>query len=551
MTESDQQANEASPFHHGERTVQERLGVRDIEDWARKVVRDHLPEQHRAFHTALPFLVVSARDGQGRPWVTLLDGPEGFVTSPDPNCLVIDAKPMPGDALADSFAPGSDVGVLGIELATRRRNRVNGRIVANGSGGMTFRVDQSFGNCPQYIRERAWRRVDNNSAAEVKRGSRLTSSQRAWISSADTFFIGSGYRGDGENPTFGMDASHRGGERGFVRVLDDTRLLFPDYAGNNHYNTIGNLALDSRAGYLFIDFETGNLLQLTGTTSIDWDSKELEKFPGARRLVSFEIQEIIELTNAVGLRWQADAESVRSLRLVEKILASADVTSFIFEARDGGPLAAFEPGQHLPLEIYVPGIDEPVRRTYSLSNSPSDDHYRITVKREPKGLVSGHLHENVEPGAIIDSRRPAGDFMMTCNNCPLVLVSAGVGITPMLSILNAVATENSDRPVWFVHGARDGQHHPLADEVRDLASSYPNIRLHVAYSRPRPEDRIQADYHSEGRVTGALLGELVGNVDAHYFLCGPTQFMANVQADLERQNIPIDQVHFETFGPAG
>ncbi|MGI9354553.1 MAG: pyridoxamine 5'-phosphate oxidase family protein, partial [Rhizobiaceae bacterium] len=484
MTETHATREEASPFHQGERSVQERLGVGDIEGWARKVVRDHLPEQHRAFHTAQPFLVVAARDRQGRPWVTLLDGPDGFVTSPDPRHLVIDAKPTAGDALADAFAPGSDVGILGIELATRRRNRVNGRIAANSSSRMTFRVDQSFGNCPQYIREREWRRVDNRSSAQAQSGCSLTLSRRARIASADTFFIASGYRGEGENPTFGMDASHRGGDRGFVQVLDDKRLRFPDYAGNNHYNTIDNLVLDPRAGYLFIDFETGSLLQLTGTASIDWNSNELKKFPGARRLVTLDIEEIIELTDAVGLRWQANAEAVRSLRLVEKIAESADVASFVFEARDGGPLAAFEPGQHLPIEIAVPGIDEPARRTYSLSSSPSDDRYRITVKHESNGLVSEHLHDNLEPGAIIDSRRPAGDFMMTCNICPLVLVSAGVGITPMLSILHAVAAEERVRPVWFVHGARDGQHHPLAGEVRDLVSRRTDINVHVAYSRP-------------------------------------------------------------------
>ena len=480
-----------------------------------------------------------------------MDGPDGFVTSPDPHHLVVDAKLTAGDALADALTSGADVGILGIELATRRRNRANGRIAASGSDGMVFRVDQSFGNCPQYIRERAWRRVERPSLAEAQRSSSLTPSQRAWIASSDTFFIASGYRGGGENPAFGMDASHRGGDRGFVQVLTDKRLQFPDYAGNNHYNTIGNLVVDARAGYLFIDFETGSLLQLTGTATIDWDSDKLSKIPGARRLVTLDIEEIIELTGAVGLRWQADAESVRSLRLVEKVPESADVTSFVFESRDGGPLAAFEPGQHLPIEISVPGIDEPVRRTYSLSSSPSDDRYRITVKRESKGLVSGYLHDKVEPGAIIDSRSPAGDFMMTCKTCPLVLVSAGVGITPMLSILHAVATENSDRPVWFVHGARDGQHHALAGEVRDLASNHPNIRLHVAYSRPGTEDQIEVDYNSEGRVDGALLGELVQDVGAHYFLCGPTRFMASIQADLERQNVPTDQIHFESFGPAG
>jgi hypothetical protein len=540
-----------SPFHHGEQEVQERLGVRDIESWARKVVRDHLPEQHREFHTSLPFLVVAARDKKGRPWVTLLDGAEKFITSPDARHLVIESKPAQGDALEDAFVIDADVGILGIELATRRRNRVNGRIFGNDQEAITFRVDQSFGNCPQYIREREWRRVDGTPSGKPTSSSLLTSSQREWIESADTFFIASGYRGEGESDTYGMDASHRGGDRGFVQVLDDVTLRFPDYAGNNHYNTIGNLVLDPRAGYLFIDFETGSLLQLTGTTSIDWGSEELAKFPGARRLVTLDIKEIIELPAAVGLRWEADADSVRSLRLIEKNLESDDVTSFVFEARDGGPLAAFEPGQHLPIELSIPGVDEPARRTYSLSSSPSDDRYRITVKREPKGLVSRHLHDNVEPDAIIESRRPAGDFMMTCNICPLVLVSAGVGVTPMMSILHAVVEESSDRPVWFVHGARDGQHHPLANEVRGLIADRPNIDVHIAYSRSRPEDEIGKDYDSEGRVDGALLASLVQNVDAHYFLCGPTRFMADVQSELEHQNVPADQIHTETFGPVG
>lgn len=538
-----------SPFHLGERAVQERLGVRDIEHWARKVVRDYLPDQHREFHTSLPFLVIAARDRQGRPWATLLDGPIGFVTSPDDRHLVIASRPAPGDALDGALELGADVGILGIELATRRRNRVNGRIAAHRTDGFTFRVDQSFGNCPQYIREREWRRVENNTPGRPLRAQQLSASQRDWIAGADTFFIATGYREDGESPTFGMDASHRGGERGFVEVLNDRQIRFPDYAGNNHFNTIGNLVLDPRAGFLFIDFSKGTLLQLTGQAAVDWDSDDIARFPGARRLVTFDIEETVEIPKAVSLRWEEDAESVRSLRLVEKTSESDDVTSFVFEARDGGPLAAFEPGQHLPIELNIPGNAGTVRRTYSLSSGPGDPRYRISVKRLPNGLASNYLHDHVAPGAIIESRRPAGDFMVTCNICPLVLVSAGVGLTPMISILRAVADEGGDRPVWFVHGARNGRHHPLADEVRGLAAKRPNIVIDVSYSEPRPEDEIGIDYDHEGRVTGALLADLVKDVDAHYFLCGPTGFMADIQADLEAQGVPAEQIHFETFGP--
>lgn len=540
-----------SPFHPGERDVQERLGVRDIEDWARKIVRDHLPEEHRAFHSALPFLVVAARDAQGRPWVTLLTGPEDFVTSPDPHSLVIESKPVRGDGLEGALETGADIGILGIELSTRRRNRVNGRVVNNSSGTVDCCVEQTFGNCPQYIREREWRRVESGPAGSAARGTFLTPIQQEWIASADTFFIASGYRAKGESAAFGMDASHRGGERGLVRVVSNTCLEFPDYAGNNHFNTIGNLVLDSRAGFLFIDFEKGSLLQLTGRATIDWDSESLTRIPGARRLVSFDIEEIIELPASVALRWDADAESVRSLRLIEKIRESEDVTSFLFEARDAGPLAGFEPGQHLPIELEVPGFEQPVRRTYSLSGAPDHHRYRISVKREPMGLASRHLHDHVEPGAILETRRPAGDFVMSCERCPVALVSAGVGLTPMVSMLHSLSVEDSERSVWFVHGARDGGHHPLAREVRELAARRAGIGVHVAYSRPRAEDEFGLDYDSIGRVDGALLADLIQTNDAHFFICGPVRFMATIQADLERRGIHSEHIHTESFGPVG
>ncbi|RMD64926.1 MAG: ferredoxin, partial [Alphaproteobacteria bacterium] len=350
---------------------------------------------------------------------------------------------------------------------------------------------------------------------------------------------------------YGMDASHRGGDPGFVRATSPTRLVFPDFAGNNHFNTMGNLVLDPRAGLLFVDFETGGLLQLTGTATIDWDSEAVVRVPGARRLVTIDIEEIVELPAAVPLRWDATAESVRALRLVEKIRESDDVTSFIFEARDGGPLPGFKAGQHLPIELEIPGLEKPVGRTYSLSGAPSTERYRISVKREPLGLASRHLHDRVEVGAFVNARKPAGDFLLPCSRCPVVLVSAGVGVTPMVSILYALAEERSERPVWFVHGVRNGNHHPLAREVRELAVKRPNIRVHVAYSRPRAEDEAGVDYDGEGRVNGALLADLVGGSDAHYFLCGPTGFMADIHTDLERRGVPAERIHTESFGPSG
>ncbi len=543
---------EGSLFHAGERQVQERLGVRDIEDWARKVVRSYLPDEHRIFHTSLPFLVAGALDSQGRPWATLLTGPDGFITSPDPRSLVLDGIALNGDPLNGALDSGRHLGLLGIELATRRRNRMNGRVRAGKDGRLIFDVDQTFGNCPQYIREREWTRVENHVAGPSVKSDRLSAGQRNWIGKADTFFIASGYIGDGDNPAFGMDASHRGGEPGFVRVVDDKRLQFPDFAGNNHYNTLGNIVLNPKVGFLFVDFPTGSLLQMTGRASIDWDSDAVAKIPGARRIVTFEIDEIVERRSAVPLRWEESADFVRSLRLIEKIPESGDITSFVFEARDGAPLPMYEAGQYLPIELKVPGIDGPVSRTYSLSGPPSTARYRISVKREPMGLASRYLHDHLEVGAIIDARHPAGeDLMLPCDHCPVALISAGVGITPMISLLHELTRKDGDRPVWFIHGTRDGDHHVLSQETRDLVARRSAINLHVAYSSPAATDRPGEDFDSEGRIDGALVTGLVDAPDAHYLLCGPAPFMAAVQDALERDGISPQNIHTESFGPKG
>lgn len=538
---------DATPFHEGEIAIQERMGERDIETWAKKAIRPFMPDQHRTFFAAQPFLIVSARDRSGRPWATLLEGEAGFISSPDPESLEINAKPVSGDALEHAFDVAADIGILGIEMATRRRNRVNGRVGGSGASGIRFEVGQSFGNCPQYIRERDYWFTSEPVAGTAKSGRQLTESQIEWIRAADTFFIASGHNGARDHVANGMDVSHRGGDRGFVEVLSDTQIRFPDYAGNRHYNTLGNILLDGRSGFLFLDFSTGSLLQITGRATIDFGSEEVVRFPGARQLVSLEIDEIVELSSALRLRWQEDAWSARSLRLVEKTAESADVSSFVFEARDGGPLASFKAGQHLPIELRVPDADTKVQRTYSLSGSPLEDRYRISVKREARGLASGFLHDRLEVGTILESRKPAGDFVLSDGDGPLVLVSAGIGVTPMLSMLHQLAAEKSERDVLFVHGARDGDHHPFRDEAARLAEAAANIKTRILYSRPSPNDEQGRDYDETGRISADFLIRLMPDPDADFYLCGPAGFLAELKDDLENKGVAEGKIHFETF----
>ncbi|MEJ8566315.1 pyridoxamine 5'-phosphate oxidase family protein [Elongatibacter sediminis] len=554
-------ANDASPFHEGERSVQQRVGVREaIEPWARKIVRPYLPEQHREFYAGLPFIVAAARDGEGRPWATLLTGAPGFIASPDPGRLVLKGNPLTGDALDGSLNVGAELGLLGIELETRRRNRVNGHITAAGPGGLELTVGQSFGNCPQYISERHWRRVDTaRDAGTPQRALELDRDMMDWIAAADTFFIASGYAGPGHGKTrpgrppanvadvrHGLDASHRGGPPGFVHVAGSTRLVFPDYAGNNHFNTLGNIQVDPRVGLLFVDFERGSLLQISGRAQIDWDSPEIARHPGAQRLITVNIERIVRLDQVLPLRWSDPRAATRSLRLVERKRESEDVTSFVFEARDGGPLPEFQAGQHLPIELAAPG-GQTLSRSYSLSGDPADPRYRISVKREARGAASRLLHDTLQTGDLVAARPPAGDFILRCSRRPLVLAGAGIGITPLASMLHALGHQPGRRPVHLIHGVRDGDHHPLAAEIRAIADRNPNVELTFAYSRPSSKDKEAGRYHRQGRVDIELVRSRVPDLDAEFYLCGPAGFLADLIPALEDNGVDSTCIHFETF----
>jgi predicted pyridoxine 5'-phosphate oxidase superfamily flavin-nucleotide-binding protein len=205
-----------SPFHAGEQAVQERLGVRSVEVGASKGVRGFLPQQHRDFYASLPMLIASARDRGGRPWASMLYGAPGFVSSPDETTLVVTGVPELEDPLHDGLASGSDIGFLGIDFATLRRNRANGVVRESWAGGFQCTVKQTYGNCQKYITRREWSWADMPSPIPATSGIRLTALQRSWLAHADTFFIATGYRGNDDAPSSGMDASHRGGPPGFI-----------------------------------------------------------------------------------------------------------------------------------------------------------------------------------------------------------------------------------------------------------------------------------------------------------------------------------------------
>lgn len=534
-----------NPFHEGERAAQERAGVGDVSAWAGGFIRDHLPSQHRAFHTALPFLVLAGADGQGQVWATILDGAEGFITSPDARHLTLATSVEDADPLAGRFAQGGDIGGLGIELASRRRNRFSGHI-APGAEGFTISMRQTFGNCPQYIHPRGLRQVTRE-PGEVARNSVLSDAQIALIERTDTLFIGSGHDGREGAASNGYDASHRGGAPGFVHVESPTRLLLPDYAGNNFFNTIGNLMADPRVGLLFVDFKSGGLLHLTGRAHIDWSPRDAHD-TDAWRMIRIDIEAVIERPAALGLRWHALAGQARHLCLTRRVKEADHITSFYFAPLDDRPLAPFAPGQHLPIAVQIPGQAGMTARSYSLSGDPADrSAYRLSIKREERGLMSRHLHDALWPGKVIEALPPAGEFGLPEGDEPVVLISAGVGLTPMLSMLHALA--GTGRPACYVHAAKNARERAMGAEVRALVTAHETLRSRVYFSEPTAEDRLGRDYDVEGVLTAEAVIALAGGNGAHFLLCGPPRFLSDIRSGLEQHGIAPGHIHFETFGP--
>lgn len=243
-------------------------------------IRGFMPEQHRSFFASLPFMIAATVDETGAPMATLLTGRPGFVDSPDPTTLSIAARSA--DPAGHRLVAGAFVGLLGIQPQTRRRNRANGVVTAAGPDGITVRVSQSFGNCPQYIHPRHVM-VDRRVAIDAEPLQGLDARARKQIAAADTFFVATASGPGVENG--GADVSHRGGPPGFVRVAGEV-LTIPDYRGNRYFNTLGNLLLEPRAALLFVDFASGELLQLQGTAEVAWGEHGL---PGAERTWRFTV----------------------------------------------------------------------------------------------------------------------------------------------------------------------------------------------------------------------------------------------------------------------
>ena len=289
-----------SVYHPGERSVQERAGVREMADRIGRSIGSTIPSAARNFLRSQSLVVVGSVDASRCVWASLLAGGPGFLQAVNEHTVRINARPTAGDPLADNLAANSQVGLIAIEFATRRRMRLNGRAEVGADGAIQIHAQQVYSNCPKYIQSRRWRArpPESDATPVVQRQSILAKDQQRWIREADTFFLAS------HHPEGGADASHRGGLPGFVRVLNDHRLVWPDYSGNTMFQSLGNIAVNPQAGLLFIDFDRGRTLQLTGRARILWDPERAAEFAGAERLVEFDVDEVVEIDGAHSLEWR-------------------------------------------------------------------------------------------------------------------------------------------------------------------------------------------------------------------------------------------------------
>ena len=574
-------ADTSGPWHEGEIHMQQLVGVETkMAEMGKRVLRDHLIDQHRQFYPQLPFAVFGTVDDAGDVWATLRANHPGFLNSPDPHHLSVNIPRDATDPADAGIGDGTAIGMIGIELHTRRRNRMNGTIAHSSDDHFTIEVGHSYGNCPQYIHLRDFEFIRDPlapAASSPETSAELDERARAIIAAADTFFVATYVDRAGKKRE--VDVSHRGGKAGFVHIDADGTLTIPDFAGNLFFNTLGNILTNPKAGLIFTDFNTGNVLQITGDADVIVEGPEIAAFQGAERLWRVFPRKVVFRDSALPIRWrdQADGASpnslltgdwesaARNLAAIEaakswrpfKIARITEEThlikSFHLEPADQNGTLPNKAGQHLPIRVQIPGTDTPLIRTYTLSNGPSDDTYRISVKRE--GVVSSHLHDTLRVGDVIEARAPAGEFHLDADaKRPVVLMAGGIGITPVISMLRHIVYEGlrtrGFRPTWLFYSARSLTDRAFDSEIIELVkAAQGNIRLvRVLADADGAEPR--KDYEASGHIDMNLLRSLLPFDDFDFYLCGPPPFMQAMYDGLRGLNITNNRIHAEAFGPA-
>lgn len=578
-----------SAWHAGELAIQRKAGVvAQVDALGREYVRNFMPQQHREFFPLLPFVLLGAVDPSGEVWATMRAGAPGFLGAADAHHLRVDARREPFDPADAGMEDGSAIGLLGIDLMTRRRNRLNGIIRRSaGEEGFSIAVAQSFGACPRYITQRscvATRPPGQPAPQAPCFADALDDKARRMIVSADSLFVASYIEGtDSRDGQRQVDVSHRGGKPGFVRIDADGGLTVPEFNGNFFFNTLGNFVLNPKAGLLFVDYESGDMLQMTGVAQVILDSPEIAAFQGAERLWRFMPRKVVHRPAGLPLRWrpradgaspsvsltgswdeasarlqaQAPAGTWRPFRIARAIQESSTVRSLVLESADGAAKVPHLAGQHLRLRLINDGTSGSAgplpSRTYTLSSAPEDPAYRISVKHA--GAVSQRLHR-LQEGELVEIQGPAGAFTIdAAQRRPAVLLAAGIGITPILSMLRHLVLEGvrtrQRRPAWIFHSAKTKAERAFDQEIAQLVGAAEGTVRSVRVLGSGQGAKASDDYDAIGRIDLDLLQACLPLADYDFYLCGPVGFMQSLYDGLRALNIADERIHAEAFGPSG
>ncbi|WP_124727880.1 NO-inducible flavohemoprotein [Staphylospora marina] len=247
----------------------------------------------------------------------------------------------------------------------------------------------------------------------------------------------------------------------------------------------------------------------------------------------------------------------RPFTVIRKVKESENITSFWLKPTDGGSVPAYRPGQYISVKADIPGESITHIRQYSLSDAPGKSHFRISVKREdargdlPAGIVSNWLHSQIGEGDVLLLSPPVGDFFLDEEKeTPVVLISGGVGLTPLVSMLNTLVESGSKRPITYIHAAVNGKVHAMKDHLREVAEKHDHIRYFVCYEKPTEEDRQTGAFDKEGFIDRTWLEQIIKDKDADFYFCGPVPFMKAIKTALTEMGIPADRIHYEFFGSA-
>jgi len=537
-------------YHEGEIAIQSHNGVERTAQMAAAAIQDRIPHGAMSFITQQSMAVIGSLDSQGNIWASLVFGRPGFLQAINEQTLRLkrsSCHTASGDPLWSNLDANSQLGILLIELSTRRRLRINGKAQAGNLHELRIQIEQAYANCPKYIQRRHLKLEAKKEtvfpSTEILKSKTLDSSQQTWIRKADTFFVASAH------PEHGVDASHRGGNPGFVKLLSPQRLRIPDFIGNNMFNTLGNFTSYPHAGMVFIDFERGRVLQLSGRPVIlTRQEDERNETGGTARYWEFEIEGWRESNLPIHINadfidyspylpkvpYTLSAEFDHSLLLkVERTwMASRHVKCFELTSPNGSALPLFAAGAHLKINIVNKrGTCE--LRHYSLLSDPAcRTHYRIAVLVEPHGRGGSiFLHEKVQPGDTLEASPPKNAFHLLKDATHSILIAGGIGITPLLSMLYFLKASNSSYELHY--STKHKKDMAFRQEIEQIAGT----RAHFYMSRDNTGPSLDLSTVINKPAPGM-----------HIYVCGPYRLIQAVRDEAVFKGWSREHIHFESFG---